>query len=134
MSTLAKMLADRAARRVETRRVGIDGESKALDGKWAGTLSARKGAMNESLACAHLLSLGYDVFRNVSADGPADIIAVNWNNGERTAIDVKSDGFSIGNYEGQETLERAKELDIAVMIVRNNGLVEWYNNSSGGSK
>lgn len=130
MATLAKILAERKARRVETRSVGIGGASNALGGKWAGSLSNRKGAVNELLAGAHLLSQGYDVFRNVSADGPADLVAINWNTGDRIAIDVKSNGFSVGSATGEETIARARDLGIAIMVVGNDGKVEWHNRAT----
>lgn len=47
-----------------------------------------RGAHNELLAAVWLLSRGYEVFRNVSAHGPVDLIAMR--NGEVFKIDVKS--------------------------------------------
>jgi Holliday junction resolvase-like predicted endonuclease len=49
-----------------------------------------RGAHSELIATTYLLSLGYDVFRNVSAHGLADLIAVNYETGEKVLIDVKS--------------------------------------------
>jgi hypothetical protein len=48
-----------------------------------------KGAYSELTACAWLLRQGYEVFRNISQHGRADVIAIK--NNERLYIDVKSD-------------------------------------------
>lgn len=47
-----------------------------------------RGAHSELVACAWLLNQGYEVFRNVSPHGIADIIA--FRGGEMRRIDVKS--------------------------------------------
>jgi hypothetical protein len=48
-----------------------------------------KGGINELRACTYLLSLGYEVFRNVCASGKGDLVA--WKHGEQPIIiDVKS--------------------------------------------
>lgn len=47
-----------------------------------------KGAYGELIACAWLLRNGYEVFRNVSPHGYADIVAVK--DGIATFIDVKT--------------------------------------------
>ena len=49
-----------------------------------------RGAHAEHLATAWLLSRGFDVFRNVSQHGLADLIAIDFATGERLLIDVKS--------------------------------------------
>jgi hypothetical protein len=47
-----------------------------------------KGGINELVACAHLLKLGYEVFRNVCATGKGDLVA--WKHGYAPLIiDVK---------------------------------------------
>lgn len=46
------------------------------------------GAKSELIACAWLLSEGYEVFRNVSQHGPVDIIAMK--NGVTYFFDVKT--------------------------------------------
>lgn len=51
------------------------------------------GAQAELIASAWLLGLGYQVFRNVSGGGPADLIAWNIHTDSRTIIDVKSRNF-----------------------------------------
>jgi Holliday junction resolvase-like predicted endonuclease len=53
-------------------------------------LPAIKGDVAELKACIWLLGLGYYVFRNVMAAGPADLVAAK--NGETLFIDVKSLG------------------------------------------
>ena len=49
-----------------------------------------RGAYNELIATTFLLDLGYDVYRNVSAHGLADLVAINFQTGERLLIDVKA--------------------------------------------
>ncbi len=48
----------------------------------------RKGDYCELLASAWLLDQGYEVFKNVSAVGPIDMVAVDLKNGDYTQIDV----------------------------------------------
>lgn len=50
--------------------------------------SARQGAASEALAIAHLLRNGFEVFRNVAATGPIDLVAIK--DGKTTLIDVKT--------------------------------------------
>jgi hypothetical protein len=47
-----------------------------------------RGAHAELIACAHLLREGYEVFRNISACGIADLVA--WKDGKLWPVDVKS--------------------------------------------
>jgi hypothetical protein len=47
-----------------------------------------RGAQTELIACAHLLGEGFEVFRNISAFGSADLVA--WKGDEVLPIDVKS--------------------------------------------
>tara|TARA_R110001632_G_scaffold1613_1_gene7096 strand:+ start:184 stop:498 length:315 start_codon:yes stop_codon:yes gene_type:complete len=51
---------------------------------------SRKGDMQELLLCTLLMKRGYEVFRNVSCNGPMDIIAVNKNTMQTFYIDCKS--------------------------------------------
>ena len=46
--------------------------------------------MQELLLCTLLMKRGYEVFRNVSCDGPMDIIAVNKDTMQTFYIDCKS--------------------------------------------
>jgi len=50
----------------------------------------RRGDIQELLLCTLLMKRGYEVFRNVSCDGPMDIIAVNKNTMQTFYIDCKS--------------------------------------------
>jgi hypothetical protein len=56
-----------------------------------------KGARNELAAIVWLLDQGYEVFRNVSAHGSIDVIAVK--DGEVTRIDVKGNPALFGTAE-----------------------------------
>lgn len=48
------------------------------------------GAVSELRVCSYLLEQGYEVFRNVSQHGPADIIAWHPETDEIRKIDVKT--------------------------------------------
>ena len=48
------------------------------------------GAVSELELCAHYLREGYEVFRNVSNNGPADLIIWKPENGELHIVDVKT--------------------------------------------
>lgn len=48
------------------------------------------GAHNELLACAWLMRLGYQTFRNVSSSGPGDIVVWDPETDEKHVIDVKT--------------------------------------------
>lgn len=54
------------------------------------TATHHLGALSESLAMAFLLKRGYEVFRNVSAHGPIDLVAVHSRTGEIRYYDVKT--------------------------------------------
>lgn len=48
------------------------------------------GAAGELSVCTYFLGQGLEVFRNVAASGPADLIIYNKQNGKSVAVDVKS--------------------------------------------
>lgn len=52
--------------------------------------TSAKGCQAELIACAWLMGLGYQVFRNVCSVGPADLIVWQPQTGETIFIDVKS--------------------------------------------
>ena len=52
--------------------------------------TAHVGAVGELFVCNYFLECGLEVFRNVAACGPADIVVFNKENGKLIAIDVKS--------------------------------------------
>lgn len=54
------------------------------------TPKKHKGALGELEVTCWLLKQGYEVFRNVSPFGAADIISRNPSTGELTLIDVKT--------------------------------------------
>lgn len=92
-----------------------------------------KGAISEHIATAWLLQSGYDVFRNVSPNGRADILAVNWKTDETIRVDVKSQGFTLVEGEGGEMGAALRERDhlnagfsIRYLVVMNNGDCGWY--------
>ena len=52
--------------------------------------TSKIGGISELEVCAYYLRKGYEVFRNVSSNGPADIIVWNQETGEIHIIDVKT--------------------------------------------
>jgi hypothetical protein len=87
--------------------------------------SAKRGGISELFACAHLIRLGYEVFRNVIANGPIDLIAVKEN--KIIYIDVKTftpyiktDG-SLGFADGNQLTDRQKELGVKLLFVTYDG-------------
>lgn len=88
--------------------------------------SKHKGANSELIASVYLLNEGYEVFRNVSAHGPADLVAWNPETNETLYIDVKTatryirqDGSSNLAYS-KSTVEGVKTLVVC------DGVVEGY--------
>lgn len=78
------------------------------------------GAVAELKACAWLLKNGYEVFRNVSATGKADLVA--YKDDELILIDVttgrfKRDGITHAEYFSKE--KKAYENNIKVLYVYN---------------
>lgn len=69
-----------------------------------------KGAYNELVATAWLLNNGYQVFRNVSACGPVDLVAMK--NSETILIDVKQGQI----YKGRKLSVALKISQIALGI------------------
>lgn len=90
-----------------------------------------KGSINEHLATVWLMKEGYDVFRNVSPVGRADLIAVKWDEGEWLAVDVKSHGYN-PNGDGVLGEAQKKQADeyrnsnIKYLIVGDDGSCCWY--------
>lgn len=73
-----------------------------------------KCAVGELAAACWLLEQGYEVFRNVSQHGPADLVAWNVATGRTFLIDVKlrdslhelrGGGFSLGTRHGDRPAE-----------------------------
>lgn len=92
-----------------------------------------KGSISEHLATAWLLQSGYDVFRNVSPNGRADLLAVDWDEDETIRVDVKSEGFTLVEGEGGEMGAKLRQREtlnsgfsIRYLVVKNDGNCEWY--------
>jgi len=91
----------------------------------------QKGAISEHLASAWLLQQGYDVFRNISPNGRADLLAVNWDADETIRVDVKSQEFTLTAKgpradAAREMEERNEGFDIKYLVVRDDGSCGWY--------
>jgi hypothetical protein len=76
-----------------------------------------RGAQAELIACAYLLGEGYEVFRNISPCGSADIIACKGS--ELRRIDVKS-----GTYHPQLT-EVQRQDGVVILYVAADGGCEF---------
>lgn len=104
--------------------------------------SGTKGAVGEYVASIWLMRQGYDVFRNMSPNGIADIIARKWSTDETLFIDVKSQYFNpedrdrkLGDAKrsfekkemsDRETYKKGLEQGIKFLIVSDDGKCNWY--------
>ena len=107
--------------------------AKTKTGKRVIVSPGTKGAISEHIATAWLLAQGLDVFRNVSPNGRADLLAVDWIKDETIRVDVKSEGFTLeegkGGRMGASARSRAelnKGYGIRYLVVGRNGDCEWY--------
>lgn len=90
-----------------------------------------KGAVNEHLATAWLLKEGYDVFRNVSPRGRADLVIRDWDKDGWISVDVKSEHFDLRGTdkmnEGQRaTAKEYASSNIRYLVVTDEGMCRWY--------
>jgi Holliday junction resolvase-like predicted endonuclease len=90
-----------------------------------------KGAVNEYLATAWLLKEGFDIFRNVSPRGRADLVIRDWDNDEWISVDVKSEHFDLRGTdkmnEGQRaTAKEYASSNIRYLVVTDDGACRWY--------
>lgn len=77
------------------------------------------GACGELIAAAWLLSLGYEVFRNVSGVGPADLSIWHPTLGDFALVDVKTQPNTRVGANGliSVTSTRARHADVHILIV-----------------
>jgi Holliday junction resolvase len=87
--------------------------------------TSKKGAIGELTATVWLLAQGYEVFRNVAADGPVDLIATK--GGELIKIDVKKAVLSQGkDYPYKEHfVANLHAKGIRLLLVGSNGVCQW---------
>ena len=84
--------------------------------------SKHRGAYSELIASTYLLSLGYEVFRNVSQHGPADLVAWNPKTNETIFIDVKS-GHKYRKTDGStsiQVLKKPSKFNVKLLVVCDN--------------
>lgn len=75
-----------------------------------------KGSASELVACAWLLSHGFEVFRNVSSHGSVDVVAIKGK--DLLKIDVTGASIYKGNFSRNLQKERAaKQHKITVLYV-----------------
>lgn len=103
---------------------------KTSAGKRIKVSPGTKGSISEHIATAWLLSNGYDVFRNVSPTGRADLMAVDWDKDETIRVDVKSAGFTLGNSEkvraDRQTIDMNQGFGIRYLVVGEDGKCAWH--------
>ena len=90
-----------------------------------------KGAVNEHLATAWLMKEGYDVFRNASPRGRADLVVRDWDAGEWISVDVKSEHFDLRGTDAMNASQRevAKGYEsskLRYLVVSDDGVCRWY--------
>lgn len=93
-----------------------------------------KGAMNEYIAMAWLMSQGYDVFRNASPVGRADLVATKWSDKKWIPIDVKSEEYDpdcINSFSEMALKQHRQKRHyegsgVKYLIVNNDGTCNWY--------
>ena len=74
------------------------------------------GAYSELVACAWLLTQGYEVFRNVCPTGPTDLVAIKGGVVER--FDVKTEKFKVESYA---LTVKQQALGVKVLVVHRDG-------------
>lgn len=84
-------------------------------------ITKHRGAISELTACSWLLEKGYEVFRNVSQHGVADLVAINRETQEILQIDVKTIGKTVMKGLTYKTVpkpnERHKQFGVEVLVV-----------------
>ena len=83
--------------------------------------SKHKGACSEMAACSFLLREGYEVYRNVSAHGMIDIIAIRGK--ETLYVDVKSAkvGELLGGPIYSRITKQQRDNGVILIVVYDNG-------------
>lgn len=76
-------------------------------------MSRYSGDKSELLACAWLIGEGYEVFRNVAARGPIDIVAIK--DGVVLKLDVKTTQLSPVTGERQGGKISARQIEMGVL-------------------
>jgi len=96
-----------------------------------------RGAAAELIACAWLIGLGYEVFRNVSASGPADMMVWDPETGEKHIIDVKSFTKVYRRLDGAPCvpMDRKKDPSVHMLVVECGAVVGfWRKRDEGGAE
>jgi hypothetical protein len=83
----------------------------------------KKGARGELLASAWLMKQGYEVFRNLSPNGAADLVAYRDN--EFTRIDVKCCKMRYGKPVYARVKAQLKNDNVRLILVNDNGDCYW---------
>ena len=86
-----------------------------------------RGALSEFIDIQYLLERGYDVFRNVSQHGMADIVAIDFSVGHIFPIDVKTAHHSDNGIElpKRKLTPEQVQSGVSLMQVTHFGGVSW---------
>lgn len=94
------------------------------------TPNKHRGAWSELVATSWLIEHGYEVFRNVSATGLADLVAHHFETGKTWLVDVKTCAVYCnkdGSYyvSGTKLSKDQTALGVRPLYVTHDGIVEW---------
>lgn len=74
-----------------------------------------KGDIAEYRAIVRLLEQGLEVYRNVTSDGPVDLVTLNRETGEVTLVDVKQ--MTEGRSNGAGRTAEQKRLGVKILYI-----------------
>tara|TARA_R100001594_G_scaffold54422_1_gene87976 strand:- start:20643 stop:20987 length:345 start_codon:yes stop_codon:yes gene_type:complete len=84
------------------------------------TSANRRGDISETEVCLHLLKNNYEVFKNISCVGPADIVVVNNETRDVMFLDVKTPvlyNYSNGKVKVTTNKLSKKQIELGIKIV-----------------
>lgn len=89
-----------------------------------------RGAWSEIVAMSWLIEQGYEVFRNVSATGLADLVAHDFESGKTWLIDVKTCTLYLNKdgtcgVIGSKLSKEQRERNVRPLYVTHDGIVSW---------
>ncbi len=91
------------------------------------TRDKHKGAISELIACAWLLKEGWEVFRNTSAHGPADLVLWRPSTNEIRFVDVNTaikSSRAVG-YKQIKAPPQSRHAGVLILSVFEDGHCEW---------
>lgn len=89
--------------------------------------TTKKGRIGELAVAMYLLNQGLEVFENVAADGPADLVAWNINTGKMALVDSKTQrGYIKKNGDLSFSWKAANKNDQVFVLFINEQTGELY--------